>query len=108
MVIFAVVTAVLSALLDNVTIVLLITPAVMLIAEALEVDAVTYLISSVLASNIGGTATLIGDPPNLMIASKAQLSFMDFIVHLDSHRRRPDGRVSRRHQALLGQNAHDP
>ncbi len=82
MAIFAVVTAVLSALLDNVTIVLLITPAVMLIAEALEVDPIPYLISSVLASNIGGTATLIGDPPNLMIASKAQLSFMDFIVHL--------------------------
>lgn len=82
MVIFAVVTAMLSALLDNVTIVLLITPAVILIADALEVDAVPYLISSVLASNIGGTATLIGDPPNLMIASKAQLTFMDFIVHL--------------------------
>jgi Na+/H+ antiporter NhaD/arsenite permease-like protein len=82
MVIFAVVTATLSALLDNVTIVLLITPAVILIADALEVDAVPYLISSVLASNIGGTATLIGDPPNLMIASKAQLTFMDFIVHM--------------------------
>lgn len=82
MVIFSVVTALLSALLDNVTIVLLITPAVILIADALEVDAVPYLISSVLASNIGGTATLIGDPPNLMIASKAQLTFMDFIVHL--------------------------
>ena len=82
MVIFAVVTAVLSALLDNVTIVLLITPAVIFIADALEVDAVPYLLSSVFASNIGGTATLIGDPPNLMIASKAQLTFMDFIVHL--------------------------
>jgi Na+/H+ antiporter NhaD/arsenite permease-like protein len=82
MVIFAVVTAVLSALLDNVTTVLLITPAAILIADALEVDAVPYLISSALASNIGGTATLIGDPPNLMIASRAQLTFMDFIVHL--------------------------
>ncbi|MEK6745147.1 MAG: ArsB/NhaD family transporter [Nitrospirota bacterium] len=82
MVIFAVVTAFLSALLDNVTIVLLITPAVIFIADALEVDAVPYLLSSVFASNIGGTATLIGDPPNLMIASKAQLTFMDFIVHL--------------------------
>ena len=82
MVIFALVTAILSALLDNVTIVLLITPAVIFIADALEVDAVPYLLSSVFASNIGGTATLIGDPPNLMIASKAQLTFMDFIVHL--------------------------
>jgi Na+/H+ antiporter NhaD/arsenite permease-like protein len=82
MVIFALVTAVLSALLDNVTIVLLVTPAVIFIADALEVDAVPYLLSSVFASNIGGTATLIGDPPNIMIASKAQLTFMDFIVHL--------------------------
>lgn len=82
MVIFAIVTAVLSALLDNVTVVLLITPAVILIADALDVDPIPYLISSALASNIGGTATLIGDPPNLMIASKAQLTFMDFIVHL--------------------------
>jgi Na+/H+ antiporter NhaD/arsenite permease-like protein len=82
MVIFAAVTAVLSALLDNVTTVLLITPAAILIADALEVDAVPYLISSALASNIGGTATLIGDPPNLMIASRAQLTFMDFIINL--------------------------
>jgi len=82
MVIFAVVTAVLSALLDNVTTVLLITPAAILIADALEVDAIPYLISSALASNIGGTATLIGDPPNLMIASRAQLTFMDFIINL--------------------------
>ena len=82
MVIFAIVTAFLSALLDNVTVVLLITPAIILIADALEVDAIPYLISSVLASNIGGTATLIGDPPNLMIASRAQLTFMDFIIHL--------------------------
>jgi Na+/H+ antiporter NhaD/arsenite permease-like protein len=82
MVIFAVVTAVLSALLDNVTTVLLITPAAILIADALEVDAIPYLVSSALASNIGGTATLIGDPPNLMIASRAQLTFMDFIINL--------------------------
>lgn len=80
--IFAVVTAVLSALLDNVTTVLLITPVTLLIADALEVDPVPYLISCALASNIGGTATLIGDPPNIMIASKAQLNFMDFIYHL--------------------------
>jgi Na+/H+ antiporter NhaD/arsenite permease-like protein len=82
MVIFALVTAVLSAFLDNVTTVLLITPVTMLIADALEVDPIPYLISCALASNIGGTATLIGDPPNIMIASKANLDFMDFIYHL--------------------------
>lgn len=82
MAIFAVVTAVLSALLDNVTTVLLITPVTLLIADALDVDPIPYLISCAFASNIGGTATLIGDPPNIMIASKAQLSFMDFIYHL--------------------------
>jgi Na+/H+ antiporter NhaD/arsenite permease-like protein len=82
MAIFAVVTAVLSAFLDNVTTVLLITPVTMLIADALEVDPIPYLISCALASNIGGTATLIGDPPNIMIASKANLDFMDFIYHL--------------------------
>lgn len=80
--IFAVVTAVLSAFLDNVTTVLLITPVTLLIADALEVDPIPYLISCALASNIGGTATLIGDPPNIMIASKAQLDFMAFIYHL--------------------------
>ncbi|MFN3480363.1 MAG: SLC13 family permease [Thermodesulfovibrionales bacterium] len=82
MAIFAVVTAFLSAFLDNVTTVLLITPVTLLIADALEVDPIPYLISCALASNIGGTGTLIGDPPNIMIASKAQLNFMDFIYHL--------------------------
>jgi Na+/H+ antiporter NhaD/arsenite permease-like protein len=80
--IFAIVTAVLSAFLDNVTTVLLIVPVTILIADALQVDALPYLISCVLASNIGGTATLIGDPPNIMIASKAHLDFMAFIYHL--------------------------
>lgn len=80
--IFAIVTAVLSALLDNVTTVLLIVPVTILIADALEVDPLPYLISCALASNIGGTATLIGDPPNIMIASKAQLDFMDFIYNM--------------------------
>jgi len=82
MLIFAVVTAVLSALLDNVTTVLLLAPVTLLIADALEVDPIPFLITEALASNIGGTATLIGDPPNIMIASKARLDFMDFIVHL--------------------------
>jgi Na+/H+ antiporter NhaD/arsenite permease-like protein len=82
LVIFAIVTAVLSAFLDNVTTVLLIVPVTILIADALQVDALPYLISCALASNIGGTATLIGDPPNIMIASKAHLDFMAFIYHL--------------------------
>jgi len=82
MIIFAVITAVLSALLDNVTTVLLLAPVTLLIADALEVDPIPYLIVEALASNIGGTATLIGDPPNIMIASKAKLSFMDFVIHL--------------------------
>ncbi|MBF0404928.1 SLC13 family permease [Candidatus Magnetominusculus xianensis] len=82
MIILTVVTAVLSALLDNVTTVLLIAPVTILITDALGVDPVPYLIMEAAASNIGGTATLIGDPPNIMIASKAHLSFMDFIIHL--------------------------
>jgi Na+/H+ antiporter NhaD/arsenite permease-like protein len=82
MAIFSVVTAGLSALLDNVTTVLLIAPVTLLICDALDLDAVPFLITEALASNIGGTATLIGDPPNIMIASKAGLSFMDFIYHL--------------------------
>jgi Na+/H+ antiporter NhaD/arsenite permease-like protein len=82
MAVFSVVTAGLSALLDNVTTVLLIAPVTLLVCEALELDVVPFLITEVFASNIGGTATLIGDPPNIMIASKAGLSFMDFIYHL--------------------------
>jgi Na+/H+ antiporter NhaD/arsenite permease-like protein len=82
MAIFAVITAIGSAFLDNVTTVLLLAPVTLLIAEQLEVDPVPYLITEALASNIGGTATLIGDPPNIMIASKAGLNFMDFIIHL--------------------------
>jgi len=82
LVILSIVTAGLSAFLDNVTTVLLIAPVTLLICEALEVDPFPFLLSEILSSNIGGTATLIGDPPNIMIASKAELTFMDFIVHL--------------------------
>ncbi|MYL82437.1 hypothetical protein GTA51_04700 [Desulfovibrio aerotolerans] len=82
MAIFAVVTAVASAFLDNVTTVLLLAPVTLLVAQELEIDPVPYLITEALASNIGGTATLIGDPPNIMIASKAGLDFMDFLIHL--------------------------
>ena len=82
MAMLSIVTAVLSALLDNVTTVLLIAPVTFLIADALEIDPIPFLLAEVFASNIGGTATLIGDPPNIMIASKAKLNFMDFIYHL--------------------------
>ncbi len=82
MAIFSVVTAIVSAFLDNVTTVLLIAPVTLLICQALELDVVPFLITEAIASNIGGTATLIGDPPNIMIASKAQLDFMAFIYHL--------------------------
>jgi Na+/H+ antiporter NhaD/arsenite permease-like protein len=82
MALFASITAVGSAFLDNVTTVLLLAPVTLLIAEQLEINPVPYLITEALASNIGGTATLIGDPPNIMIASKANFNFMDFINHL--------------------------
>jgi Na+/H+ antiporter NhaD/arsenite permease-like protein len=78
----AVVTAVLSALLDNVTTVLLIVPVTLLITEELEVKPYPYLFSTIFASNIGGTATLVGDPPNIMIGSAANLSFNDFLFNL--------------------------
>lgn len=82
MVIFTLITAVLSALLDNVTTVLLIGPVTYTVCRLLlDVNPIPYFIVEVMASNIGGTATLIGDPPNIMIGSAANLSFMDFIVY---------------------------
>jgi Na+/H+ antiporter NhaD/arsenite permease-like protein len=75
-------TALASALLDNVTTVLLVAPVTVLICERLGVPPVPFLIAEVLASNIGGTATLIGDPPNIIIASRAGLSFNDFLLNL--------------------------
>ena len=79
--VFAVITAVLSAFLDNVTTVLLIGPMTIAITQILEANPVPFLLSQIMASNIGGTATLIGDPPNIMIGSAAGLSFADFIVN---------------------------
>lgn len=73
-------TAALSALLDNVTTVLLIAPTVIVIYEALELDPVPFLIFVILASNIGGTATLVGDPPNIIIASAAKITFVEFLA----------------------------
>lgn len=82
MLLFVVVTAFSSAFLDNVTTVLLIAPVTLLVADELEIDPIPFLIAEAISSNIGGTATLIGDPPNLMVASKAKLTFGDFIIHL--------------------------
>ena len=76
------VTAVFSALLDNVTTVLLIAPVTLLITEELRVNPYPYLFSEIFASNIGGTATLIGDPPNIMIGSAVGLTFNDFLLNL--------------------------
>ena len=80
MLLFAVLTAILSAFLDNVTTVLLVGPMAIAITNILGIDPVPFLLAQILSSNIGGTATLIGDPPNIMIGSQAGLSFLDFIV----------------------------
>ncbi|MEN6641535.1 MAG: ArsB/NhaD family transporter [Armatimonadia bacterium] len=80
MIMMSLVTALLSALLDNVTTVLLIAPVALLVCQSLAIDGVPMLVFVILASNIGGTATLIGDPPNIMIGSSARLGFLDFIV----------------------------
>jgi Na+/H+ antiporter NhaD/arsenite permease-like protein len=76
------ITAVLSAFLDNLTTILLVAPITFLLADALDIEAVPLLIIEVMASNIGGTATLIGDPPNIIIAGATGLSFNSFIVNL--------------------------
>jgi Na+/H+ antiporter NhaD/arsenite permease-like protein len=82
MAMLVVITAVASALLDNVTTVLLIAPVTLLVCDRLGLPAAPFLIAEVLASNIGGTATLVGDPPNIIIASRAGLTFNDFLIHL--------------------------
>lgn len=82
LVLLAVITAALSALLDNVTTVLLMAPVTLEICKRLELNPVSFLVSEALASNIGGTATLVGDPPNIMIASKAELSYVAFLAML--------------------------
>ena len=75
-------TAVTSAFLDNVTTVILIMPITFFIAKELDIDSIPYLLTEIFASNIGGTATLIGDPPNIIIGSAAGFSFMDFVNNL--------------------------
>jgi Na+/H+ antiporter NhaD/arsenite permease-like protein len=82
MVLLAVITAVLSAMLDNVTTVLLMAPVTLEITKRLQLPPIPFLITEAIASNMGGTATLVGDPPNIMIASKADLGYLDFLVML--------------------------
>ncbi len=82
MLMLQVVTAVVSALLDNVTTVLLVVPVTLVICERLKVKPYPLLVSQIFASNIGGTATLIGDPPNILIGSMVDLSFNDFVLNL--------------------------
>ena len=78
----AVTTALLSAFLDNLTTILLVVPITFLLADALDIDPIPLIVIEVMASNIGGTATLIGDPPNIIIAGATDLSFNQFIVNL--------------------------
>jgi Na+/H+ antiporter NhaD/arsenite permease-like protein len=82
MILLVLVTAFGSALLDNVTTVLLIAPVTLLVCDRLAINAAPFLMAEAFASNIGGTATLVGDPPNIIIASRAGLSFNDFVIHL--------------------------
>src|SRR3954451_16366058 len=81
MVLLVLITALASALLDNVTTVLLVAPVTLLLCERLGVKPTPFLMAEVFASNIGGAATLVGDPPNIIIASRGGLSFNDFLVH---------------------------
>ena len=82
MILLVVITAIASALLDNVTTMLLIAPVTVLLADRIGVSPVPLLVAEVFASNIGGTATLVGDPPNIIIGSAAGLSYLDFLVNL--------------------------
>src|SRR5215207_557463 len=82
LILLSLVTAFLSAFLDNVTTVILMVPVTFLIADALDISPLPFLLAQVMASNVGGAATLIGDPPNILIGSAASLSFTDFVVNL--------------------------
>ncbi len=82
MVLLIVITGVASAMLDNVTTVLLIAPVTLLLCDRLALNPIPFLLAEAMASNIGGAATLIGDPPNIIIASRAQLTFNDFLIHM--------------------------
>ncbi len=80
LILFSIVTAIASAFLDNVTTVLLLTPMLLTIAKLMKLNPIPYLIAEIFASNVGGMATLIGDPPNIMIASAAGLTFNEFLM----------------------------
>ena len=82
MILLTLITAVASALLDNVTTVLLVAPVTLLVCDRLTISPVPFLMAEVFASNIGGAATLVGDPPNIIIASRAGLTFNDFLIHM--------------------------
>ncbi|MDF5752643.1 ArsB/NhaD family transporter [Spongiactinospora sp. TRM90649] len=82
MVMLMAITAVASPFLDNVTTIMLVAPVTVMVCDRLKIPAQPYLIAEVLASNIGGAATLIGDPPNIIIGSRAGLTFNDFLVHM--------------------------
>ncbi|MGH3958518.1 SLC13 family permease [Mycobacterium sp.] len=82
MILLVLVTAFASALLDNVTTVLLIAPVTLLVCDRLAINAAPFLMAEVFASNIGGAATLVGDPPNIIIASRAGLTFNAFLAHM--------------------------
>ncbi len=82
LILFSVVTALVSSVLDNVTTVLLFTPMLLYITRLMDVNPVPFLLAEIFASNIGGTATLIGDPPNIMIGSAAKLSFNEFLINM--------------------------
>jgi Na+/H+ antiporter NhaD/arsenite permease-like protein len=82
LVILCIITAVVSAFLDNVTAVVLMAPLTLFVASTMELNPVPFLISQIMASNIGGTATLIGDPPNILIGSAADLDFISFLVNV--------------------------
>ncbi|OLT37312.1 hypothetical protein BJF79_29900 [Actinomadura sp. CNU-125] len=82
MVLLMLITAVASPFLDNVTTIMLVAPVTVVVCNRLRISPIPYLIAEVLASNIGGAATLIGDPPNIIIGSRAGLTFNDFLVHM--------------------------
>ena len=89
-------TAVASALVDNVTTVLLVGPMTLAVTRELGLNPVPFLVAEILASNIGGAATLIGDPPNIIIGSQAGLSYLDFLINLAPLVVRAARRVRRR------------
>jgi Na+/H+ antiporter NhaD/arsenite permease-like protein len=82
MVMLMLITAIASPFLDNVTTIMLVAPVTIVVCNRLRIPAQPYLIAEVLAANIGGAATLIGDPPNIIIGSRAGLTFNDFLVHM--------------------------